>query len=483
MRELRKSLFGMVAVVGDFITEAQLDGCLEKQSKVQADTGVWFRLGVILQQQGLVTEEGIEEIMEIQRRLSNGFFGETAIRLKFASVDQVEEALMYQERQRSEGEDPGRIGDILIEYEVLTREQRDTILEKQEEFTRVCQDCGLRRIIWGTDPDQPTACTNCGALLPTGSGRHTLEPEEEPGQAEENEEISLEELPPPPVPAEAENDEPPALVPGYTVIEFIGHSPDGIIYKAVQDSTEWEVMLEVLTNVTSEDSDFMRRLHEEAQKAMTLRHPAVISVFSVGEHGGRPFAVTEYVEAQSLHGLLKETDALPRLGATQIALKITAGLKAAAEAGLVHGDLKPSLILIQKDGEVKLARLGVAKRFDPNLASGSNDEAEPMISPYTAPEVLLGRVAPDMLSDIYSLGAVYFHMVTGKVPYSGDTAREILLSVGEGPRQALAETTLPGYVCGPLEEMLAPDRSKRPSDYDAVLMYLNAITGRLSGMH
>ncbi len=457
MDELRKSMFGSIAVIGGYINEDQLAECLDDQHSGGTE-GSNVRLGELMKQKGLIDDSGIEDVLFIQKRLNTGLFGEIAIRLNFADIDKIEEALMYQSRERDKGNDPGKLGEILIQYEVINQGQCDIILQEQNLNSTPCPECGTRNNTERLAPGQKIDCSHCGALIEI-KGASPLQPEK---TAQKESPVSLA----------------PPKIPGYTVGQQKAETADGLVFEAVQDNTNWDVLVEVLTGISPDDKEFRTRFYDEAQKAISMNHPAVKNVFGVGEHEGRLYIITQYIkEAEGLYSVLKREHVLPTLGATQIVIQIADALKAATDVQLIHGDLKTSEILICKDGSVKLARLGVAKRYNLDLLGS---ESVLQTSSYTAPEVLIGKQIPDNRCDIYSLGVIFFQLLTGEVPFPGANAREILMSMTRGTHQVLLDANLAGYLCGPLEDMLALDRHARIDSWDKVVFRLRAVENRLT---
>lgn len=469
MADIKSSLFGTIAVAGGYITDAQLAECLEEQYDLEKE-GTSLKLGKIMKQRGYIDDTILQEILNVQKSLTHGLFGEIAVRFKFATPEQIEKALTIQKNGRRKGYEPGLIGEIMVEQGFLEGDQVLRILDAQRDFTLKCPDCGMKYNAWNFKPGQEINCALCGKLI-------TFNPTfvfDEDKQALVDAD---------PVSDAAEVTEEESMfpdIPGYTIEAQLGRSEDSILYEAIQDVKHRKVTLELMIGISISDKEFMERLQTEAKLAIALHHPAIKNIYAIGKHKGHPYIVTEYVESQSLYNVLQRETSLPLLGATEILMQIIGALKIAHEIGLAHGDIKPSLILFLEDGAVKISRLGVAKKFKKDMLS--MDERSRLISSYTAPEIIIGKRDPDMRSDIYSLGAVYYHMVTGVVPFNGETPKEIIISISNGLKSVLRDNPqIPPDLADIVGSMLSVDREDRYQDYDVLLSDLAVIRNDLSG--
>jgi serine/threonine-protein kinase len=219
---------------------------------------------------------------------------------------------------------------------------------------------------------------------------------------------------------------PPDLIPGYVLEEWLGEGTMGAVYRANQISLERTVAVKVLTPYLAKNERYLKRFQREARAVAKLNHPNVVSGIDVGESKGCRYFVMEYVEGPTLLQLLEKEGRLDAMTATRIVMQIARALDHAHTAGLVHRDVKPANIIVTAKGTVaKLCDLGLAKE----VAEGGADtgEGRAMGTPfYISPEQARGEPDIDIRSDIYSLGATYYHAVCGRPPFGGTTPAVIM---------------------------------------------------------
>ncbi len=215
-------------------------------------------------------------------------------------------------------------------------------------------------------------------------------------------------------------------IPGYQIIEKLGKGSMGVVYKAKQLSVDRVVAIKILLDQLSENRDFIRRFDREAKIAAKLSNAHVVQAIDAGEANGRYFFVMEYVEGDTIKDFLDKGKRFDERSALKIAIAVAEALKHAHSKGLIHRDVKPENVILTKDGGVKLADLGLARLTSDEkwaLAEAGMAIGTPY---YISPEQVRGQVDVDIRCDIYSLGATLYHMVTGQVPYSGETPQEVM---------------------------------------------------------
>ena len=219
---------------------------------------------------------------------------------------------------------------------------------------------------------------------------------------------------------------PPDLIPGYVLEEWLGEGTMGAVYKAKQISLDRTVAVKVLTPYLAKNERYLKRFQREARAVAKLNHPNVVSGIDVGESKGCRFFVMEYVEGPTLLQMLEQEGRLDAMSATRIILQVAKALDHAHKAGLVHRDVKPANIIVTTKGNVaKLCDLGLAKE----VAEGGADtgDGRAMGTPfYISPEQARGDPTIDIRSDLYSLGATYYHAVCGRPPFGGPTPAVIM---------------------------------------------------------
>ncbi len=208
----------------------------------------------------------------------------------------------------------------------------------------------------------------------------------------------------------------------YEVVSRIGTGGMADVYKAKDHKLNRFVAMKVLKPEFSADTNFIRKFQREAQAAAGLAHPNVVNVFDVGEDQGINYIVMELVEGITLKEYISKKGRLTVKEATSIAIQVSMGLEAAHNRNIVHRDIKPQNIIISTDGKVKVTDFGIAK-----VAASNTISTNAMGSVhYSSPEQVRGGYS-DFKSDIYSLGITMYEMVTGRVPFDGDTTVAIAI--------------------------------------------------------
>lgn len=210
----------------------------------------------------------------------------------------------------------------------------------------------------------------------------------------------------------------------YHILETIGGGGMAYVYKARDVILDRIVAVKVLQPQFSRDEQFIKRFRREAQAATSLAHPNVVSIFDVGEEEDVYYIVMEYVEGPTLKELIQDRGALSLDETVDIMMQVTSAIAHAHANQIVHRDIKPHNILISSDGEAKVTDFGIARAMSSATITHTNSVMGSVH--YLSPEQARGGVVT-YRSDIYSLGIVLYEMVTGQVPFSGDTAVTIAL--------------------------------------------------------
>ena len=208
----------------------------------------------------------------------------------------------------------------------------------------------------------------------------------------------------------------------YEVVGKIGSGGMANVYKAKDHKLNRFVAMKVLKQEFREDTTFINKFKTEAQSAAGLTHPNIVNVFDVGEDDGIHYIVMELVEGITLKDYISKKGKLSVKEATSIAIQVSMGLEAAHSHGIIHRDVKPQNIIISTDGKVKVTDFGIARAASSNTIS-SNVMGSVH---YSSPEQVRGGYS-DEKSDIYSLGITLYEMVTGKVPFEGETTVAIAI--------------------------------------------------------
>ncbi len=250
------------------------------------------------------------------------------------------------------------------------------------------------------------------------------------------------------------------LLTKYEIQERIGEGGMGIVYRAVQRSMARTIALKVLAPKYAAKPKFVDQFVREARAAGTLNHPNIIQVHDVGEENGLHFFSMEYVDGPTCMQILRDQGPMAPGDALEVAKQVAKALEYAHGQRLIHQDIKPDNIMINGQGQVKLADLGISKTFDEAEAESAPKRV--MGTPhYMAPEAALGKKI-DHRVDLYSLGTTLYHLLTGKTPYAGTSATEVLKMQVMDPFPAIRDInpTVPEQVCALVERMAA----KAPED-------------------
>jgi len=264
----------------------------------------------------------------------------------------------------------------------------------------------------------------------------------------------------------------------YHVLERIAAGGMGEVFRAHDAVLAREVAVKVLHRSLSSDQGFVDRFRREARAAATLNHPNIVAVYDWGAVDGIYYMVMEYVQGRSVRELLNAGGRLASAQAAEIVRQTLSALEHAHARGIVHRDLKPENILITRDGVVKLTDLGLARAF----ADAKNTRAGAVTGTvqYLSPEQIRGEPA-DPRSDLYSLGIVAYELLTGELPYSGETPMAIayrhLSDRVPAPSRSAPATgaDLDGFVLSATD----PDREMRPESAVAMRADLASFAGSL----
>ena len=229
-------------------------------------------------------------------------------------------------------------------------------------------------------------------------------------------------------PSTSNSDSPPdrKMIGGFEILYKIGQGGMGTVFKARQVSVDRIVALKVLPQKLAKNKRFVTRFLREAQSAAQLSHPNVVHAIDVGNADGYYYFAMEYIEGRNLGDLRKSKGKLSERRALEIARDVARALDCAHQAGLIHRDVKPDNVLITPDGTAKLADLGLARQTDPGDASVTIAGTAIGTPYYISPEQVRGDLDLDGRTDIYSLGAMLYHLLVGKPPYAGNTAPETM---------------------------------------------------------
>jgi len=210
----------------------------------------------------------------------------------------------------------------------------------------------------------------------------------------------------------------------YEIIRTIGQGGMADVYLAKDIILNREVAIKILRGELSNDAVSLIRFKREANAISNLSHPNIVEIYDVGEETGRQYIVMEYISGKTLKKLISERGALYKEEAVSIMKQLISAVDAACQQGIIHRDIKPQNVLIKDDGTVKITDFGIALAQDA-IQLTQQDSVMGSVH-YLAPELARGETATPQ-SDIYSLGIVFYELLTGEVPYRGDSAVQIAM--------------------------------------------------------
>lgn len=211
----------------------------------------------------------------------------------------------------------------------------------------------------------------------------------------------------------------------YKILELVGEGGMASVYKAQDILLDRIVAIKVLDSKYGIDHDFVVRFHKEAQAAARLSHPNIVNIYDVGYDAGVHYIVMEFVRGETLKDYISKHGHLPINTAMRITFDIGEALEHAHANGIVHCDIKPHNILVTETGRIKVADFGIARAVNSNAAEMADTSVLGSVHYFSPEQASGGQV--DERTDIYSLGVVMYEMMTGVVPFEGDTAISIAL--------------------------------------------------------
>ncbi len=338
--------------------------------------------------------------------------------------------------------DDQKFAETVLGERLITREQLDDCLKTQRQLSQQGQTRSLRQI---------------------AQDKRLLS--EKPAAQKET-------LPPP--------EGAPQRIGDFELLAKVGEGGMGAVYKARQVSMDRLVALKLLPEKLARNAEFVDRFYREARASARLDHSNIIRGIAVGEAAGFHYFAMEYVQGRSLLDMLKGGELLDLQKAVDLMTQITRALAHAHQRNVIHRDIKPSNVLVTDDGVAKLADLGLAKRLDTDISILTTTGSGLGTPYYMPPEQARDAKRADERSDVYALGATFYHLITGRVPFSGPTPAHVLLEHQKTPvtPPRHVRNDIPERLSLIIEKMMAKDPANRFEDAGGVLAALESVEVR-----
>jgi serine/threonine-protein kinase PpkA len=264
-------------------------------------------------------------------------------------------------------------------------------------------------------------------------------------------------------------------IPGFEVKRTIGRGGMATVFLAIQQSLDREVVLKTLNTTHDETGDFFERFMKEGRIIASLRHPHIVTIYDIGVHDEYVYISMEYVDGGDLRAKIENR--LAPVRGLEIVSKVGQALEYAHKKGIVHRDVKPANILFRSDGTPLLSDFGIAKDFtvDKELTSTGTILGSPF---YMSPEQAEG-LPVDGRTDIYSLGIIFYEMLTGQKPYEGDSAIKVIMQHIQSPVPQLPPEL--DQFQPLLTRLMTKDREQRIADATQLLEEVKAVREEVEG--
>ena len=281
-----------------------------------------------------------------------------------------------------------------------------------------------------------------------------------------------------------------ALAPGsdfgsrYRIEALLGQGGMGRVYKAYDKDLDRVVALKVVRQGAMGETDALKRFKQELVLASKISHKNILRIHDMGEVGGTKFITMAYVEGHDLYGILKENPKLPMERVLKYARALAEALAAAHAEGVIHRDLKPQNILVNKDDQIFVSDFGLAKSFEEGAQGMTKTGAFLGTPRYMSPEQVEGKPA-DQRSDLYSYGLMLYEMAVGDVPFTGESTLKVMYQrIQEKPRNPkLINPSLPSWFVRIIMRCLERDPAERYQSAYEILADLQGSRGSASGTH
>ena len=273
------------------------------------------------------------------------------------------------------------------------------------------------------------------------------------------------------------------LIPGYSILAKLGRGGMGTVFKAIDLSMNRLVAIKFLPVNLAKDRLYIRRFLREAKSAAQLAHPNITRVYEVASYKGIFYFSMEYVDGSTLLALIESEQAVDIQTAIDIIIQAARGLEHAHSRNIIHRDIKPENIMITKNGTVKICDMGLAKRIGAAEHDITLTGFVIGTPSYMSPEQITDPKSLDNRTDIYSLGATFYHVVTGERPFLGATSAQTMLNVVRENLNFPKTAKFPAQIVKVIKKMMAKDPAKRFQNAQKLISELTILKKTLHGTH
>lgn len=268
------------------------------------------------------------------------------------------------------------------------------------------------------------------------------------------------------------------LMERYRLEEQIGEGGMASVYRALDLRTGHRVAVKFLRQELQANQEFLDRFRREATAASRMSHHNIVNLLDIGDNPTSPYLVFEFVDGKTLKDIINEHGQLPQGTAVQIAVRILSALRHAHEAGVIHRDIKPQNILVDKQGYIKVSDFGIARMVGTHTSDVERKQGVMGSVHYFSPEQARGETAT-FASDLYSVGCVLYEMLTGRVPFEGETQVSVAMQHVQATAQPVRE--LAPEVSPSIEAVIKKAMEKDPEGrYSSALLMAQALHDALS---
>jgi serine/threonine-protein kinase len=401
-------------------------------------------------------------------------FGKVAVALGFLTREDLAKALRFQEDLRRVGVEK-RLGEILLEKKILSRQQVLLALRAQGKRILTCRECRKSYNVHNFRPGETYVCKHCMTPLqapapPVDTRVHdSVILDADAVQAALDRRKKR-------VPGHLVH-----LLPGYELMEQIGQGGMGSVYKARDLILGRWVAVKLLAPFLAEDEEYVKRFFIEAKHLQRLHHPNIVEAYDAGVASDQKFLIMEFVEGASLDHILDKHGKMPERKAMHIVRQVAGALDYAWHRKIIHRDVKPQNVILTPERIAKLCDLGLSKdvSMDLSLTMTGSINCSP---PYASPEQGQGLKNLDCRTDTYSLGVMFFQMVVGELPFEAESPGEYLIKhvTKPPPDPTTRNPELSPQTGSMILKMLEKDPKHRPEPGDvarAITRHLHKTDG------